>query len=377
MRHILVHGVVIAGALSIVLAAQSKPALTITVIDGEDAVNVVQQRTAVAPVIEVRDRNGLPVPGATVSFTVATKNAAFANGVQQLTVVTNAAGRAAAAGFTPLTSGTVQVGVSVAHAGEIAATTITQTNVLTAAQAAVAGSGGSGAAGGGAGGAGGSGSSTGLIVGGVGAAAAAGAAVALAGGGEQPAPPAFVIVVEPLGTGIRDVTEFVFTATNAGASTRWDFGGGQSVEGSTARHVFNREGRFHVTANTGGPQGDQSASLTVEVASVSGTWTNCPGGADTCTRATITQQAATLSGLFETYDSVTNALRGRHPLSGALASPRTVVRLTEEGGCRLQLANATIDASLSRFDGTAAHQNPVPGTTCTAQGFAWGLRRVN
>jgi hypothetical protein len=45
------------------LFVQSQPALRIVVIEGEDAVNVIQQKTAVAPVIEVRDRNNLPVPG--------------------------------------------------------------------------------------------------------------------------------------------------------------------------------------------------------------------------------------------------------------------------------------------------------------------------
>ena len=37
-----------------IISAQS-PDLKIVVIKGEDAVNVIQQRTAVAPVIEVRD----------------------------------------------------------------------------------------------------------------------------------------------------------------------------------------------------------------------------------------------------------------------------------------------------------------------------------
>ena len=38
------------------------------VVAGEDAVNVIQQRTAVAPVIEVRDQNNQPVAGAAVKL---------------------------------------------------------------------------------------------------------------------------------------------------------------------------------------------------------------------------------------------------------------------------------------------------------------------
>lgn len=37
--------------------------LKVLVIEGEAAVNIIQQKTAVAPVVEVRDRNDLPVPG--------------------------------------------------------------------------------------------------------------------------------------------------------------------------------------------------------------------------------------------------------------------------------------------------------------------------
>ena len=39
-------------------AAAADPGLKIVVIEGEEAVNVVQQRSAVASIIEVRDRDG-------------------------------------------------------------------------------------------------------------------------------------------------------------------------------------------------------------------------------------------------------------------------------------------------------------------------------
>src|SRR5688500_11228988 len=51
--------------------------LKIVVIEGEDAVNIIQQKTAVAPLIEVRDRNDLPVAGVPVTFSVAGPNATF------------------------------------------------------------------------------------------------------------------------------------------------------------------------------------------------------------------------------------------------------------------------------------------------------------
>ncbi len=140
------------------------PGLRIVVITGEDAVNIIQQKTAVAPIVEVRDRNDNPVAGALVTFTVqGGQNATLGGGLQSLVVTTNAAGRAAVTGFTPTASGAVQINVAAAFQGQTAAATIAQTNVMTAAQAAGAAtasgagssSGGAGAGGGAAGGSGG------------------------------------------------------------------------------------------------------------------------------------------------------------------------------------------------------------------------------
>ncbi len=147
-------------------------ALRIVVIEGEDAVNVIQQKTAVAPVVEVRDQNGLPVPGAVVRFTLGGGNASFAGGSQTLTITTNAAGRAVASAVNPLASGSVQIQVQATFQGQSAAATIAQTNVATAAQAtgtaASAGGGGAGAGGGGL---------NGLAIAGIAGAVGAGAAV--------------------------------------------------------------------------------------------------------------------------------------------------------------------------------------------------------
>jgi hypothetical protein len=169
--------------LFLILAATTLPpaqaqapaprSLRIVVIEGEGAVNIIQQKTAVAPIVEVRDQNNLPVGGATVTFTIQGANTAvFAGGSPTLTVTTNAAGRAIAAAVNPLSSGSVQIQAAAAFQGQTAAATITQTNVLTASQA------GSAAAGGGASG-GGGGLGGGAIAGISGGVAAAGAAAVL------------------------------------------------------------------------------------------------------------------------------------------------------------------------------------------------------
>ena len=174
-------------------AVAQQAGLRIVVIEGEDAINIIQQKTAVAPVVEVRDRNDLPVSGATVTFAISGGNTAtFAGGVQTLTVTTNAAGRAVVGALNPLSSGVVQINVQAAFQGQTAVAAIAQTNVLTAAEAAAVSGAGGAASGttapGGAAGAGGGGLS-GTTLGVVGGAAAGGALVAANafGGGSEAA----------------------------------------------------------------------------------------------------------------------------------------------------------------------------------------------
>src|SRR5262245_53456677 len=98
------------------LAAQTA-GLRIVVVEGEDAINVVQQRSAVAPVVEVRDRNDQPVAGAVVRFAI-TKGRATFSGARTLTVTTNAAGRAAVTSLTPTGSGALQIGATATFEGQ-------------------------------------------------------------------------------------------------------------------------------------------------------------------------------------------------------------------------------------------------------------------
>ena len=164
----------------VALDAQQAPALRIIVLAGEGAVNIIQQQTAVRPLVEVRDRNNLPVAGATVTFSIGGggSGAAFAGGAQTLSVTTNAVGQAAASGVNALSSGALQIQVQAAYQGQLATAAISQTNFATAAAAAQAGAATgttTGAAGGAAGGGGGV-SATAIGV--VGAAVAGGALVA-------------------------------------------------------------------------------------------------------------------------------------------------------------------------------------------------------
>ncbi|MBY0492653.1 MAG: hypothetical protein K2Y23_00440 [Cyanobacteria bacterium] len=176
------RSVIIAGFLASFLESQAPP-LRIVVLEGEGAVNIIQQKTAVRPLVEVRDRNNVPVAGATVTFTIGGggQSAAFAGGVQTLTVTTNAAGQAAAGGLSALGSGAFQIQVQAAYQGQIATAAISQTNFATAAAASQAGAAGESTGGA----AGGGGGISGTTIGIVGAAVAGGAVAATQVGGRD------------------------------------------------------------------------------------------------------------------------------------------------------------------------------------------------
>ena len=277
-------------ALAMVPASGQAPAtrenlLRIRVIAGEDAVNIIQQKTAVAPIVEVGDRNNLPVPGVVVTFAVeGGKAAAFAGGASTLTVTTNAAGQAAAAGFSPLASGAVQINVQAAFQGQVIAATIAQTNVLTAAEAAAAagasggtaaGSGATGAAGGGGGGL------SATTIGVIGAAIGGGALVASQVGGSQPESAAAQDQGIFEGAFAIEMT-WRFSDGRGGICTRLErYSGTLGMELTLMNGVVSgpaqvNGGRFVVLSGNcqGGPQTGQTRTWSMPPAQVTGS----PGG---------------------------------------------------------------------------------------------------
>jgi len=118
------------------------PEFTIKILEGEDAVNIIKTKTAVKPVVEVRDKNNLPVAGVAVFFAVpqgAGASATFAHGSRFVSVLTNSAGRAAVTSMKPIGTGTFRIGVAASFQSKVVATTtIVQTNYPTLAAATAA-----------------------------------------------------------------------------------------------------------------------------------------------------------------------------------------------------------------------------------------------
>jgi hypothetical protein len=208
--------------LASAVAAQA-PQLKIVVLEGENAVNIIQQKTAVRALVEVRDQNNLPVSGATVTFAVTGKGGATVTGAQTVTVTTGTSGQAALTGMTPSSSGGLQISVNAAFKGLSAATSITQTVVATAATAAaIAGGAGTAAAGGG------GGIGTGALIGIIGGVGAVAGGVAVAGGGGSesndvsstgpPTNPGSTAGPVPLPTCVFDVSPTVLTVPISGGT---------------------------------------------------------------------------------------------------------------------------------------------------------------
>ncbi|MGO8786126.1 MAG: hypothetical protein ACLQVL_01915 [Terriglobia bacterium] len=154
--------------------------LHITVLQGEDGVNILKTKMAVQPVIEVRDKNNLPVSGVAVIFAAPTSGprVTFAHGGDTFITTTNASGRAVAPRSKPVGRGSFKIRVQADLHGQVVTTSIAQTNYVTAAAAGATGAGVGAGVGAGAAGAGIS--TTMMVIIGVGVAAAVGVAVGVA-----------------------------------------------------------------------------------------------------------------------------------------------------------------------------------------------------
>jgi hypothetical protein len=118
--------------------AQAPTGLSITIVEGEGAINNVRQRVNREPIVQVEDQNHKPVAGAVVIFLLPVQGATgtFADGSHMLMAVTDNQGRAAARGIRPNNqSGPLQIRVTASFQGLTASSVITQTNVAGAASA--------------------------------------------------------------------------------------------------------------------------------------------------------------------------------------------------------------------------------------------------
>jgi len=167
-----------------VSAQQAVTGLSITIVEGEGAINNIRQRVNREPIVQVEDENHKPVAGAVVVFFLPGQGASgtFPDGSRMLMTVTDNQGRATARGIRPNNqSGPMQIRVTASFQGLTASSLITQTNAAGAATAASSAGLSAGA-------------KWAIILGIAGAAAAGGVIAATHGGGSSSsAPPPIVI----------------------------------------------------------------------------------------------------------------------------------------------------------------------------------------
>jgi len=121
---------------------QAVTGLSITIVEGEGAINNVRQRVNREPIVQVEDNNRKPVAGAVVVFLLPDQGASgtFTDGSRTLMTVTDNQGRAAARGIRPNgQSGPMVIRVTASFQGLTASSVITQTNAAAASAASAAG----------------------------------------------------------------------------------------------------------------------------------------------------------------------------------------------------------------------------------------------
>ena len=77
--------------------------LNLVIVEGDGAINNIQERTARERIVQVEDENHRPIAGAAVMFSLPNNGASgvFANGSRSMTVLTDSQGRAVARGLLP------------------------------------------------------------------------------------------------------------------------------------------------------------------------------------------------------------------------------------------------------------------------------------
>jgi hypothetical protein len=106
------------------------PGIKITVVEGQGAINNIQQHRAKEPVIQVTE-DQKPVQGASVTFLLPDDgpSGVFGNGARMMTIQTDEKGQAVGRGLRPnQTAGRMQIRVTASFHGQTAGAVISQIN---------------------------------------------------------------------------------------------------------------------------------------------------------------------------------------------------------------------------------------------------------
>ena len=321
------------------LPALADDTLKVIIVDGDEAANIVAERIAAEPVVEVRDREDRRVANAVVRFLIrrTARNrlaTVFRNGQSEVRTLTDASGRASV-NLSPVEAGSFEIEVEASYQGQTGKAVIRHTNYPTTADAKAAGrepgkstsqnaqasSGGTTASG--ASGAGAATASTtaptasagavsagagvsklaviGLVAGG---AAGAGAAVVLSQKGSESGEVGRVTgLTASVSSGIQSATAFAFSVQAAGFDQgsiryRWEFGDGTSSTEPAPTHVYTAPGAYTVSVTVSDARQSAHSETAVTVHTVTGTWTYLSGrSGENSNTIELTQSGSTVTGV--------------------------------------------------------------------------------
>lgn len=135
VAYLLFHAA-IAPPLRAAQEAAPPTSLTITILEGDNAIVNVRQRVSREAIIQVEDENHKPVGGAILTLSAPRNGASvlFSNDAQSINLTTDAQGKAVVHGMRPNNvAGKVEVRVTAVKEGVRATATFTQTNMIGAA----------------------------------------------------------------------------------------------------------------------------------------------------------------------------------------------------------------------------------------------------
>lgn len=176
------------------------------------------------------------------------------------------------------------------------------------------------------------------------------------------APPTAALAIAPPGPALASVTVVIFNASGSDPegdplSFAWDFGDGASGTGTTATHVYEKEGVFQVVLMASDRRGGTTmARGSVTARTLNGRWTPLQNGVPGI-EAQITQAGRTFSGWAQNSCC-------RHSFTGTLSEPRQLTLVMHFSGCpgESRTFAGSLDEALNRIDASGPNCN-VPVTT--------------
>jgi PKD repeat protein len=164
-------------------------------------------------------------------------------------------------------------------------------------------------------------------------------------------PPEPTISIHPT-SGLQEITSFTMNAqaTDPDADPltyTWDFGDGTSSDGPSVTKVYSRAGNFNVSVTVRDEKESASSSTTVNVASMSGTWTgNLEGRETTFFTWTLTQNGTTITGNYS------DTVNGSGTVTGSVSAPNNITLINSIPELRPGFWRGTIAGTFNRVDGT-------------------------